>query len=139
MNFNNGEIMSIERIVRWYETKGEDCVDNNPNSKLIFLIINEPRDIEIITDRIYALFGSWGEIQSEKTIAREKIPDTELTYHCFSFETSRGGFTPNSTNVYKGIDVQGKSKIKRDEKLGRLKSDEAITNYIRSHYCGLKD
>jgi len=103
-----------ERQIRWNRTEGTQYNQSDLTTKMYFLLINQPREIETIQNKIYNFYQS---VIDQLILFEDAIPKSDgLHYRCFSFETSNGILTPNQ-KIYAGKLNEEKFKIFYDPKL----------------------
>lgn len=105
--------------IRWNHTTQPD----SNFLKWFFLIINDKREIDLYTNRIYRYFSEFQSIDE----GREwdgKVPDTDLSYRLLTFETQIREI--NWSPICK------RSKIIKDERLYDRQRRDGLLDYIDS-------
>jgi len=103
-----------ERQIRWNRTEGSQYSQSDLTTRMYFLLINQPREIETIQNKIYNFYQN---VIEQMTLFEDAIPKSEgLHYRCLSFETTNGVWTPNK-EIYAGKLNEEKFKIFYDPKL----------------------
>lgn len=127
---------SIDRQIRWNRTTGSNYDQGDLMTKMYFLLINQPREISKIQDKIYNFYQSVVDAQD---LFEDAIPNSEgLHYLCLSFETPNGIWRPND-KIYSGKKADN-FKIYYDPelKLKEAQGDKALfylQKYVDEKVC----